>query len=67
MNRLELRTWRRTRYLSQATLGKILGVATNTINRWETGEREFPPFLKYALERLDDLYVWTPDNAQEVA
>jgi transcriptional regulator with XRE-family HTH domain len=61
MNRLELRRWRRERYLTQAGLAELLGVRTNTVTRWEIGNNDLPPFLKLALERLDDLYDWEPD------
>ena len=67
MNRLELKDWRRTRYLSQAALAELLGVATNTVNRWEIGERDFPPFLSLALERLDQLYTWAPDGGRQTS
>ncbi len=63
MNRLELKAWRRKRYLSQAALADLLGVSLNTVNRWETGASTVPPFLHLALERLDDLYTWAPDGA----
>lgn len=63
MNRLELKTWRRTRYLSQRELSEILGVRTNTVARWETGENDVPPYLHFALERLDQVYTFAPSGA----
>lgn len=41
--------------LSQRALGKALGVATNTVWRWETGEYpvESPEMLALALECLE--------------
>ena len=62
MNRLELRAWRKKRYLSQATLAALLGVSTNTVNRWEAGERDFPRFLPLALDQLDTLHYWSPEG-----
>jgi DNA-binding transcriptional regulator YiaG len=63
MNRLELKAWRRKRYLSQATLAALLGVSTNTVNRWEAGERDFPKrMLVLALGYLDVLHEFRPDG-----
>jgi len=67
VNRHELREWRRARYLSQTALGELLGVVKTTCNRWEVGETNIPPFLYLALERLDQLYTFTPDSAQRRA
>jgi DNA-binding XRE family transcriptional regulator len=66
MNRLELRAWRRRRYLTQATLAHFLGVAEMTVNRWETGESSVPPFLNLALERIDQLHPWAPNVQTDV-
>lgn len=62
MNRLELRAWRRQRYLTQAQLGELLGVVKNTVNRWETGDSTVPPFLDLALAHLDTLHRWSPEG-----
>ena len=58
MSRQQLREWRRTRYLSQPNLAELLGVSTNTVNRWEVGETKVPSFLHLALETLDREYNW---------
>lgn len=61
-NRLELKAWRRKRYLSQGTLAAMLGVSTNTVFRWESGERDFPKtMLVLALGYLDVMYDFQPD------
>lgn len=62
MNRLELRTWRRTRYLTQAQLGELLSVDKVTVYRWESGVSPTPPFLKLALDQLDALHYWSPEG-----
>jgi DNA-binding XRE family transcriptional regulator len=62
VNRLDLRSWRRTRYLTQSQLGELLGVNKMTVYRWESGQSDIPPFLDLALERLDQLYTWAPDG-----
>jgi DNA-binding XRE family transcriptional regulator len=66
VNRLELREWRRTRYLTQAALAHILGVAEMTVNRWETGETTVPPYLHLALETLHQEHDWSPDGVEAV-
>ena len=38
--------------LNQAELARSLGVAANTVNRWEAGTRSIPPYLWLALEGL---------------
>ena len=38
--------------MSQAELARTLGVAANTVNRWEAGARKIPPYLWLALEGL---------------
>lgn len=64
MNRLELRRWRKTRHLTQAQLGQLLGgVTINTVSRWELGEFDLPPFLYLALERLDELHDFARETA----
>jgi DNA-binding XRE family transcriptional regulator len=60
VNRLELREWRKRRWLTQAGLGELLGVERMTIYRWESGDSTVPPFLKLALERLDTMHYWSP-------
>ena len=48
-----LRVWRTEHHLSQGALGDLLGVHWLTVQRWEAGQRAVPPFLKLALERLE--------------
>jgi transcriptional regulator with XRE-family HTH domain len=62
MNRLELRTWRRVRYLAQRELGDLLGVGKMTVWRWESGESTIPPYLALALAHLDTLHRWSPEG-----
>jgi hypothetical protein len=38
--------------MSQIDLAHALGVAANTVNRWEAGTRKIPPYLHLALEAL---------------
>jgi DNA-binding XRE family transcriptional regulator len=58
----ELRAWRRQRWLSQPDLAQLLGVKRLTVGRWERGESAIPSFLRLALERLDQILVWSPDG-----
>lgn len=53
MTPLDLRVWRTRQQNTQAQLACRLGVHTNTVNRWETGESNIPPFLPLALESLE--------------
>jgi len=43
MTRKELRSLRKAAGLTQAALAKRLGVALNTVSRWETGEARITP------------------------
>jgi transcriptional regulator with XRE-family HTH domain len=45
----QLAAAREALHLSQAELARQLGVAANTVNRWERGTREIPPYLRLAL------------------
>lgn len=62
MNRLELRSWRRKRWLTQGELADLLGVNIATEQRWEAGVSSIPPFLNLALDQLDYLHFWSPDG-----
>lgn len=62
MNRLDVREWRRRRWLSQRELGELLGVTDQTVYRWEAGQSDVPPFLELALAQLDTQHRWTPDG-----
>lgn len=61
-----LRVARERLGLTQAQLGKRIGVAANTIARWERGERrmEHPELLRLALERLA---LQDPDALERLA
>jgi transcriptional regulator with XRE-family HTH domain len=60
MTPTELRAWRTRRWLAQRDLADVLGVSSNTVNRWETGHNAIPAFLGLALERLDQISTWAP-------
>lgn len=62
MNRLELKRWRRARWLTQPQLGELLGVNRMTVYRWETGQTDMPPFLELALFALDYQHHFSPDG-----
>jgi DNA-binding XRE family transcriptional regulator len=62
MNRLEFKTWRRARWLTQSQLAELLGVSVTSVWRWETGESEIQPYLHLALAQLDQLHTWSPDG-----
>ena len=46
--------WRRKNGYTQISLGKVLGVSTITVYRWEKGMREIPSFLHLALKYLEE-------------
>lgn len=52
MEKEELKKVREDLGLTQAELAKNLKVATNTVSRWEIGERKIPEFLDLALETV---------------
>jgi transcriptional regulator with XRE-family HTH domain len=53
MTKAQLKKWRKEHKVSQQRLADLLGVAQNTIARWETGARKIPPFLQWALKGLE--------------
>jgi excisionase family DNA binding protein len=53
MNKDELKQYRERIGLNQGELSKALGVANNTVSRWELGERSIPVFLPLALETIE--------------
>lgn len=48
-----MKSWRSKRNLTQEELGGILGIAKNSVFRWEAGMRKIPPFLHLALKAID--------------
>lgn len=53
MSGQELKKWREGSLLTQEGLAELLGVARNTVARWERNEIGIPPFLSLALETLE--------------
>ena len=49
----ELSKWRKEHGYTQKELADILGVAGNTIYRWEKSMREIPSFLHLTLECIE--------------
>ena len=56
MDGTALRTWRQKRGLSQAKLGRALGVSNMAVAYWEWGRRRIPPLLPLALEALENRF-----------
>ncbi len=52
MRPYELKKWRVDNGYSQGELAKILGVAHETVSRWERGTREITSFLHLALKAI---------------
>lgn len=52
MTPVELTKARNALHLSQAELARVLGVAANTVNRWEAGLRAIPSYLALALDGI---------------
>jgi transcriptional regulator with XRE-family HTH domain len=46
----DLKKWRRENGYSQSQLAGILGVAVQTVSRWENAARDIPSFLPLALK-----------------
>jgi len=53
MNGTDLRTWRVRHRLSLRALAALIGVSTNTVHRWEMGQRPVPAMLPLALKGLE--------------
>lgn len=49
----ELRIKREELGMTQEQLAVVLGVASNTVARWERGERSIPPYLTLALQTVE--------------
>ncbi len=52
MKSKDLKKWRKQNDYSQSELAHVLGIATMTISRWETGVRAIPPYLTLALAEV---------------
>jgi transcriptional regulator with XRE-family HTH domain len=52
MNGDDLQKFRQSHELTQQALAQLLGVAANTIARWERNERAIPPYLELALKGI---------------
>ncbi len=50
----EVRKSRHLLGLTQKELGEALGIAGNTVARWERGERQCPPHVSLALKYLKE-------------
>ncbi len=60
----ELISRRRSMEMTQAELATELEVSANTVARWERGERAIPPYLKLALDTIEqNLMNLTPIEA----
>lgn len=53
MNPADLKAWRTRMGWSQERLAEALGVHYMTVSKWERGEQESQPYLRLALERLE--------------
>lgn len=53
MTPADLKQTRESLHISQAELARQLGVAANTVNRWEAGTRAIPPYLPLALAGIE--------------
>jgi DNA-binding transcriptional regulator YiaG len=64
MDGTALRTWRQKWGLSQAKLGKLLGVSTMAVAYWEWGHRRIPSLLPLALEALENRMTEEPGQKE---
>lgn len=62
-----LRQYRESKGLSQAELASLLGVAPNTVWRWEAGEREPSRSKRREIERKTGLRFLTMTDKREAA
>lgn len=53
MEKEDLKAFREKWNLTQGELAKLLKVETNTVSRWEIGERKIPSFLDLALKTVE--------------
>jgi DNA-binding transcriptional regulator YiaG len=61
-NRLDVRAWRRQRWLTQWQLSQLLGVHKQVVYRWEAGLTDVPAYLSLALNHLDTLHYWSAEG-----
>ena len=59
MTKEELKQRRERLGLTQADFAKILGVASNTVSRYETGLVDVPEWLELVLETLEQRQIKT--------
>jgi DNA-binding transcriptional regulator YiaG len=52
----DLKQWRESHNLSQRELAKYMGVARNTVTRWEIGDRSMPIMLNRVLLQLEQSF-----------
>lgn len=52
MESKDLRKIRKGLDLTQKQLAEMLGVAENTVARWERGELKIPPYLHLAMKQI---------------
>ena len=57
----DVKLWRSAMDLTQERLARALGVSVGTIAQWESGRSFTPPYLRLALERLEQLEVKRAD------
>jgi DNA-binding XRE family transcriptional regulator len=54
MTSKELQAWRKKNVYTQGQLAEVLGVATQTVYRWENDKRAIPSFLQLTLECVEE-------------
>ena len=57
MTKEEFQAWYTRLGLKQEQLAARLEVEQGTISRWYNGKREIPPYLRLALERLEQILI----------
>lgn len=50
----EIKACRASLGLSQVRLAEVLGVSRRTVEEWEAGRNDPPPYLRLALEKLEE-------------
>jgi transcriptional regulator with XRE-family HTH domain len=59
----DLKKWRKENGYSQSQLAKVLGVAVQTVSRWENAAREIPSFLHLTLKCIPKKRAGQVDSA----